>query len=66
MNKTLRRQLAIATSVQLVDGQQKHAAEPQHQNALRATDRATDQPPPAPHGSNRAKRTPLRHAGLNE
>jgi hypothetical protein len=66
MNKTLRKQLAIATSLQLVDGRTKRTGELETDMAPRASGHVETRPDVRPIERQKARREPQRHAGINE
>jgi hypothetical protein len=66
MNKTLWKQLAIATSLQLVEGRTKRTGELETDMAPRASGHVQTRPEARPIDRQRARREPQRHAGINE
>jgi hypothetical protein len=66
MNKTLRRQLAIASSVQLVEPRKQQAPEAQATPAPRANGEDEGEARVASREPRAVKRGPVRHAGINE
>ncbi len=66
MDKNLRKQLAIATSLQLVDHRKRHSVVGHAEAASQAVGQIAAGPPVLPDERRVSKRLPVRHAGLNE
>jgi hypothetical protein len=66
MNKAIRRQLAIASSVQLVESRKKQAPDAQATPAPRANGEDERDARVASREPRMVKRGPVRHAGINE
>jgi hypothetical protein len=66
MNKTFRKQLAIATSMQLVDSRTRRIGETPKDMAPRASGYVERGSEVRPTERNKARPEPQRHAGINE